>query len=193
VLLEKYGMPTRLTALQSVILCDIAPADKPEIIRILAEHGIKQDHELTLLRRYSIACPAFPTCGLSITESERALPGIIDELEVEMAKLGIQQDRIAVHMTGCPNGCARPYTPDIGLVGKQAGVGGAAGKYTIYLGGNAQGTRLAYIYQDFVPQDKVASTLSVALRFYKANRRNGETFGDFCHRQGQAAMQAIEV
>ncbi|WP_373653504.1 NADPH-dependent assimilatory sulfite reductase hemoprotein subunit [Schlesneria sp. DSM 10557] len=192
-LIEKYRMPTRLTALQSVILCDIRPEDQADIVRILFEHGIKQDHELTLLRRYSIACPAFPTCGLSITESERALPGIIDELEVEMAKLGIQHDRIAVHMTGCPNGCARPYTPDIGLVGKQAGVGGAAGKYTIYLGGNAEGTRLAYIYKDSVPQEKVASTLAVTLRHYKANRINGESFGDFCHRQGQAAMQALEV
>ena len=191
VLLKKYGMATRLTALQSVILCDIKPQDQSDIVKILADHGIKQDHELTLLRRYSIACPAFPTCGLSITESERALPGIIDELDIEMAKLGIQHDRISVHMTGCPNGCARPYTPDIGLVGKQAGVGGAAGKYTIYLGGNVQGTRLAYIYKDAVPQEEVASTLAVALRFYKANRSNGETFGDFCHRKGQTEMQAI--
>lgn len=192
-LLKKYGMTTRLTALQSVILCDIRPHDKSDIIKILADHGIKQDHELTLLRRYSIACPAFPTCGLSITESERALPGIIDELEVEMAKLGIQHDRISVHMTGCPNGCARPYTPDIGLVGKQAGVGGALGKYTIYLGGNAQGTRLAYIYKDSVPQADVASTLAIALRSYKTNRLNGESFGDFCHRKGQAELQAIEA
>ncbi len=193
VLLKKYGMATRLTALQSVILCDIKPEDKSDIIKILAEHGIKQDHELTLLRRYSIACPAFPTCGLSITESERALPGIIDELDVEMAKLGIQHDRIAVHMTGCPNGCARPYTPDIGLVGKQAGVGGAQGKYTIYLGGNAQGTRLAYIYKDSVPQAEIPSTIAVVLRHYKANRLSGESFGDFCHRKGQTELQSLEV
>jgi sulfite reductase (ferredoxin) len=192
-ILKKYGMPTRLTALQSVILCDIRPEDKADIIRMLVNHGIRQDHELTLLRRYSIACPAFPTCGLSITESERALPGIIDELEVEMAKLGIQHDRISVHMTGCPNGCARPYTPDIGLVGKQAGVGGALGKYTIFLGGNVQGTRLAWIYKDSVPQADVAATLTTALRFYKANRINGETFGDFCHRRGQAELQALDA
>jgi len=190
-ILKKYGMATRLTALQSVILCDIDPKDKADIIQILVDHGIKQDHELTLLRRYSIACPAFPTCGLSITESERALPGIIDELEVEMAKLGLQSDRIAVHMTGCPNGCARPYTPDIGLVGKQAGTGGALGKYTIYLGGNAQGTRLAYIYKDSVPQAEVASTITKALVHYKGNRSHGESFGDFCHRKGQAELQAL--
>ena len=188
-ILNKYGMETRLTALQSVLLCNIDPKDKADIIALLAEHGIKQDHELTLLRRYSIACPAFPTCGLSITESERALPTIIDELEVEMAKLGIKGDRISVHMTGCPNGCARPYTPDIGLVGKQAGVGGALGKYTIYLGGNAQGTRLAFIYKDSVPQADIAATLVAPLQHYKANRLAGEEFGDFCHRQGLVDLQ----
>ena len=192
-ILKKYGMPTRLTALQSVILCDIDPKDKADIIQILVDHGIKQDHELTLLRRYSIACPAFPTCGLSITESERALPGIIDQLEIEMAKLGLQQDRIAVHMTGCPNGCARPYTPDIGLVGKQAGTNGAQGKYTIYLGGNAQGTRLAYIYKDSVPQAEIPATIGKALNYYKANRQNGESFGDFCHRRGQADLQSLDA
>ena len=131
-ILRKFGMEVRLTALQSIILCDIDPKDKAEINRIMAEHGIKGENELSLLRRYAIACPAFPTCGLSITESERALPGVIDELEVEIAKLGLQSDKIAVHMTGCPNGCARPYTPDIGLVGK------AAGKYTVFVGGNPE-------------------------------------------------------
>ena len=188
-ILNKYGMQTRLTALQSVILCDIDPQDKADIVQMLVDHGIKQDHELTLIRRYSIACPAFPTCGLSITESERVLPGLIDELEVEMAKLGIKHDRISVHMTGCPNGCARPYTPDIGLVGKAAGVGGAMGKYTIFLGGNVQGTRLAYIYKDSVPQAAVVSALVPALQYYKANRQSGEAVGDFCHRKGVADLQ----
>ena len=188
-ILTKYGMETRLTALQAVLLCNIDPQDKADIIALLADHGIKQDHELTLLRRYSIACPAFPTCGLSITEAERALPSIIDELEVEMAKLGIKGDRMSVHMPGCPNGCARPYTPDIGLVGKQAGVGGALGKYTVYLGGNAQGTRLAFIYKDSVPQADIAATLVAPLQHYKANRLPGEAFGDFCHRKGLADLQ----
>ena len=192
-ILKKYGMTTRLTALQSVILCDIDPKDKSDIIKILADHGIKQDHELTLIRRYSIACPAFPTCGLSITESERALPGIIDGLEIEMAKLGIKNDRISVHMTGCPNGCARPYTPDIGLVGKQASVGGAPGKYTIYLGGNAQGTRLAFIYKDSVSQTDVVPSLAKVLSFYKANRVSGESFGDFCHRRGEAELHTLDA
>lgn len=185
-ILEKYGMETRLTALQSVILCDIDPKDRDDICKLLSEHGIKQDHELTHLRRLSIACPAFPTCGLSITESERALPGVIDKLEVELAKLGIPQERIAVHMTGCPNGCARPYTPDIGFVGK------AVGKYTIFLGGNVQGTRLAFNYKDMVPLEELVPSLVPVLSQYKASRLDGESFGDYCHRQGKAGLPPTE-
>jgi len=183
-ILQKYGMPTRLTALQSVILCDIDPKDKADINKLLTEHGIKQDHELTMVRRYSIACPAFPTCGLSITESERALPGVIDQLEVELSKLGLLAEKIAVHMTGCPNGCARPYTPDIGLVGK------TLGKYTIYLGGNAEGTRLGFIFKDLIPQDDIVKVLSPVLLQYKAERQPGESFGDFCARVGKDGLQS---
>ncbi len=183
-ILTRFGMNTRLTALQSVILCDIDPKDKPEINRIMAEHGIKGVDELSLIRRYSIACPAFPTCGLSITESERALPGIIDELDVAIAKLGMQSEKIAVHMTGCPNGCARPYTPDIGLVGK------AMGKYTMFLGGNPEGTRLGFIYKDMVPTEDIVPTLVPLLTAYKADRNGSESFGDFCTRKGQDAMEA---
>jgi sulfite reductase (ferredoxin) len=184
-ILSKYKMRTRLTALQGVILCDIDPAQRDDINALLKAHGIKQDHELTLLRRYSIACPAFPTCGLSITESERVLPGIIDKLEVEMARLGLAGDRISLHMTGCPNGCARPYTPDIGLVGK------TVGKYTILVGGNVEGTRLNFIYKDLVPLDDIVPSLTPLLARYKAERQNGETFGDFCHRQGHEALAAF--
>lgn len=183
--IEKFGMDTRLTALQSVILCDIDPADKDEINGILADHGVKCADELSLLRRYSIACPAFPTCGLSITESERALPGVIDALEVEVAKHGLESQKIAIHMTGCPNGCARPYTPDIGLVGK------AVGKYTVFVGGNPEGTRLCFIYKDMVPQDEIASTLSPLLGGYKADRQEGESFGDYCARVGQEGLEAL--
>jgi sulfite reductase (ferredoxin) len=187
VLLNRFGMNTRLTALQSVILCDINPENKAEINRIMAEHGMKGADELSLIRRYSIACPAFPTCGLSITESERALPGIIDDLDVAIAKLGMQSDKIAVHMTGCPNGCARPYTPDIGLVGK------AVGKYTMFLGGNPEGTRLGFIYKDMVLMDDIVPTLVPLLTAYKSERKGAESFGDFCDRKGQAALESYSA
>jgi len=185
-ILTRFGMNTRLTALQSVILCDVDPADRAEIDRMMTEYGIKKADELSLLRRYSIACPAFPTCGLSITESERALPGIIDALEVEVARLGLLSEKIAVHMTGCPNGCARPYTPDIGLVGR------SVGKYTLFLGGNAEGTRLAFQFKDYVPQDDIASSLVPLLKAFKAERTGlSESFGDYCQRKGLAALEAI--
>lgn len=183
--LRKYGMPTRMTPLQSIILCDINPAKREDINRILADHGIVPAGELSLLRRYSMACVAWPTCGLSITEAERALPGILDEIEVELARYGLSDERVSVHMTGCPNGCARPYTPDIGLVGKAAGE-----KYTLFLGGNVQGTRLAFLYADFVEGHTIASTLSPLFRYFQTDRLPGEAFGDFCHRKGKDDLVA---
>jgi sulfite reductase (ferredoxin) len=184
-ILNKYGITTRLTALQAVVLCDIDPADRDDITAMLVEYGIKQDHELTIARRYSIACPALPTCGLSVTESERVMPQVMDQIDAELANHDMPEERVAVHMTGCPNGCARPYTPDVGLVGK------AKGKYTMYLGGNAIGTRLAFIYKDMVPLEEIGNTLSPLLAHFKSERTDGESFGDFCHRVGQDALEAV--
>ncbi|MFM7055512.1 MAG: NADPH-dependent assimilatory sulfite reductase hemoprotein subunit [Planctomycetota bacterium] len=186
-ILQRFRMEVRLTPLQSLILCNIPPADKAEINRLLDQYGILPVEKLSLIRRYAIACPAFPTCGLSITESERALPGLIDQLDVEIAKLGLQSSRISVHMTGCPNGCARPYTPDIGLVGK------AAGKYTVFVGGNAEGTRLGFIYRDMVPLDQIVPTLLPLLTQYRASRLAGESFGDFCTRLGPDKLPAPDA
>jgi len=87
-------------------------------------------------------------------------------------------------MTGCPNGCARPYTPIIGLVGR------SVGKYTVFLGGNPEGTRLAFSYRDYVPLEEIPATLLPLLQAYKAERQGSESFGDFCHRKGQAALEA---
>lgn len=183
-ILEKYGMPARMTARQGVILCDIDPAEKSNIDALLQEFGMIPAEQLSLVHRYSMACPAFPTCGLAITESERSMPGILQELESELQKLGLIDERIAVHMTGCPNGCARPYVGDIGLVGR------AKDKYTIFLGGDTEGTRINYVYQDFVPRDEIVSTLRPALVLFTEDRQNGESFGDFCHRIGQEEMQS---
>ncbi len=183
-ILGRFGMEVRLTPLQSLILCDIDPADRVEIERMMAEYGILRADQLSLLRRYAIACPAFPTCGLSITESERALPGVIDQLELEVAKLGLQTSKLAVHMTGCPNGCARPYTPDVGLVGK------AVGKYTVFVGGNPEGTRLAFIYRDLVALEEIVPALVPLLQRYRVEREGSESFGDFCARRGPEAIGA---
>ncbi len=183
-ILQKFGMESRLTPMQSLLLCDIPPAARDEIDTILAEHGVTPASQMSLVRRYAMACPAFPMCGLAITESERILPTMVSQLEAEVARLGLHEQPITLHMTGCPNGCARPYTPDIGLVGK------AAGKYTIFLGGNPEGTRLAFIYRDMVPEADVISTIVPALEEYKRDRRASESFGDFCARVGEKQLAA---
>ncbi len=180
--LRKYGMDCRNTALQGMILCDIDPANKEDIDRILSEHGIRKAEEWTLARRYSIACPAYPTCGLAVTEAERALPAVMDELERVLGEHDLLGERIAIHMTGCPNGCARPYAPDIGLVGK------AKNKYTVYLGGNVACSRLGFLWQDMVPQEEIAPRLSPVFARYRTERQTGEGFGDFCHRLGKEGL-----
>ncbi len=177
----------RLTAHQSILFTDIAPEQKQDLEEILQRHGVKLSHEISAVRRWSMACVAWPTCGLSITEAERALPGIIDQLEVELAKLGLSREVFTVRMTGCPNGCARPYNSDIGIVGK------AAGKYTIFVGGRLLGDRLNVIFKDMVPEEELVPTLTTLLVYFKQDREENETFGDFCHRKGAADLLAAAL
>ena len=174
----------RLTPHQSILFTDIAPADRPVLEQIFREHGVKLDDELSLVRRWSMACVAWPTCGLAITESERALPGLVDLLEVELAKLGLSNEAFTLRMTGCPNGCARPYNCDIGLVGK------AAGKYTVFLGGRLLGDRLNFNYKDMVPAADIVPTIVPVLTYFKHERNEGESLGDFCHRKGRDDLLA---
>ncbi|MFV0444183.1 MAG: NADPH-dependent assimilatory sulfite reductase hemoprotein subunit [Planctomycetaceae bacterium] len=181
-ILAKYPVETRLTALQGMILCDLEPSSRTEIDAILRHHGIPEFEGLSLTRRYSISCPAFPTCGLAVTEAERAMPDILKSFEAELERQGLLGERISIHMTGCPNGCARPYTPDIGIVGK------AKHKYTLYLGGNTEGTRIGFLWQDMVPEEEITSRLAPVLARWKTERQPGESFGDYCHRVGQAAL-----
>lgn len=174
----------RLTGHQSILFCDIEEQDKDRLIEILRRHNVPLTEDISTVRRWSMACVAWPTCGLAITESERALPGMIDELEVELAKLGLSAEKFTVRMTGCPNGCARPYNSDIGLVGK------AAGRYTIFLGGRLLGDRLNTIYKDLVPAEEVIPTLTPVFAYFKEERQRGETFGDFCDRKGMDDLAA---
>ncbi len=108
----------RLTAHQSILFTDIDAKDKAALESMIRKHGLPLSEEISNVRRWSMACVALPTCGLAVTESERALPGVMDQFEVELSRLGWMQNALTVRMTGCPNGCARPYNADIGLVGK---------------------------------------------------------------------------
>jgi sulfite reductase (ferredoxin) len=174
----------RLTAHQSIIFGDVRPNDRGRLEDILRSYGVKLTEEISTVRRWSMACVAWPTCGLSITESERALPGIIDQIEAELARLGLANEKFTIRMTGCPNGCARPYNCDVGLVGK------ARGKYTLFLGGRLLGDRLNFVYKDMVPEEEVAATLGPVFAYFKRARQNGETLGDFCLRKGSDDLAA---
>ena len=189
---ETYQTPARMTCQQSILLADIDPAHKGEIEALLESHGVAQVERYSTVRRWSMACPAMPTCGLAVTEAERALPTIMDQLEVALTTLGLESDRFTVRMTGCPNGCARPYNADIGLVGRSAtrnddGTPGP-GTYTVFLGGRTLGDRLNVEFKDYVPFDRVVPELVPVFARYKAERQDGETFGDFCHRVGVESL-----
>jgi sulfite reductase (ferredoxin) len=175
----------RLTPMQDILLCDVEEQDRPEVERVLREHGIRPSEEVSALRQHSMACPAIPTCGLAISEAERALPGIINELEGELKRLGLGNERMSVRMTGCPNGCARPYQSDIGLVGR------SGDKYTLFVGGNVLGRRLNFALKDLIPRAEVVPTLVPLLERFKAERQPDESFGDYCDRQGVEALQAL--
>ncbi|MDA0658666.1 MAG: NADPH-dependent assimilatory sulfite reductase hemoprotein subunit [Planctomycetota bacterium] len=179
---REFPSEIRLTSHQSILFTDIVPDRRLELETILRDAGVPLSEDISTVRRWSMACVAWPTCGLAITESERALPGIIDQLEVELAKLALDRDEFTVRMTGCPNACARPYNSDIGLVGK------TLGKYTVYLGGRRLGDRLNFVYKDLVAADDIVPTLRPVLAFFKSQREPNETLGDFCFRQGQEKL-----
>ncbi|MFO0892606.1 MAG: NADPH-dependent assimilatory sulfite reductase hemoprotein subunit [Isosphaeraceae bacterium] len=192
---EKYQVPARLTCQQSILLADLDPAWKSEVNAWLEEYGIARVEQISTVRRWSMACPALPTCGLAVTEAERALPSVIDELETALADLGLGEERLTVRMTGCPNGCARPYNADIGLVGRSAQMGPdgrpGPGSYTIFLGGRTVGDRLNTLFKDYIPHDRVVAELRPVFEAFRSGRNAGETFGDFCARLGMTALGGV--
>jgi sulfite reductase (ferredoxin) len=191
---QKYKTPGRLTCQQSILLADLEPAWQRELESWLQTYGIATVEQISTVRRWSMACPALPTCGLAVTEAERALPGLLDQLEIELAHLGLEQELFTVRMTGCPNGCARPYNADIGLVGRSAHVNAdgtpGPGTYTIFLGGRTVGNRLNVEFKDYVPYDRVVAELVPVFSRFKAERHDGESFGDFCDRIGVVELAA---
>ena len=166
----------RLTANQNLIIANVSPAKRPAIEKLLAEYGIKDSHVKSALRLNSMACVALPTCGLSLAEAERYLPTLITELEESLEENGLRHDAITIRMTGCPNGCARPFIAEIGFVGR----GPAA--YNVYLGGGFAGQRLSKLYRENLPADKIKPLLAPIFARYAKERDEGERFGDFCIR-----------
>lgn len=163
----------RLTANQNVMIAGIAPARKGEIEAIFARHGVATAVRTIPLRRDAMSCVALPTCGLAMAESERMLPGFLERLEPLLARLGLEGAPVTLRVTGCPNGCARPYLAEIGLVGK------SPGRYDLYLGADAAGTRLNRLYRTSLTEDGVLEALAPLLERYARERAPGERFGDF--------------
>jgi sulfite reductase (ferredoxin) len=184
-IVERFQPTLRITPIQDLLLCDLDPGARLEVEEAFVEYGICRPDQLTMVRRHSMACPAVPTCGLALTESERVMPGILDELEVELKRLGLEDEKLSVRMTGCPNGCARPYQSDIGLVGR------SGDKYTIFVGGQILGNRLNIQLQDLVPLSRIVPTLTPLLEHFKVERELGESFGDYCHRLGIEQLQVL--
>jgi sulfite reductase (ferredoxin) len=184
-LVERHQPAVRLTPMQDMLLCDLPDGAQEDIERTLRSHGVLPPERISLAQQHSMACPAIPTCGLAISEAERSLPKIIDQLEAELRRLGLDQEKIGVRMTGCPNGCVRPYQSDIGIVGR------SGDKYTLFVGGNLVGSRLNFLLKDLVPLPHIVPTLVPLLEHYRAHRQPGEAFGDFCHRLGVEQVQAL--
>jgi sulfite reductase (NADPH) hemoprotein beta-component len=167
-----------VTANQNVIISNITAKTKPKIEALLKEHGIDIGTDLSGLRRNSMACVALPTCGLALAESERYLPDLLTQLENALDKAGLRDDEIVIRMTGCPNGCARPYLAEIGLVGRGPGV------YNLYLGAAFNGDRLNKLYAEDVQQERIVKVLEPIFARYAKEREDGEHFGDFAIRAG---------
>ena len=131
-----------------------------------------------------MACPAMPTCGLAIAESERVMPQVMDQIERDLEALGLGEEALTIRMTGCPNGCARPYVADVGFVGR------SLDRYTVFVGGRPDGTRLNEPFADLVPLADLAATVRPLFELFRQGGRPSESFGDFCHRTGVEALKA---
>jgi sulfite reductase (NADPH) hemoprotein beta-component len=165
-----------MTANQNLVLADIPADRRREVEALLAAHGLER--AVSGLRRSAMACVALPTCGLALAESERYLPDLVSRLEGELERFGLREDEITIRMTGCPNGCARPYVSEIGLVGRTPGV------YNLYLGGAHEGVRLNKLHRRDVGGDAIVAALSPLFASYAQERAQGERFGDYVIRAG---------
>jgi sulfite reductase (ferredoxin) len=177
-IVEEFRPQVRLTAQQNVILADVRPGDRDRIDQLLHEAAVQPVEALHPVVRNAMACPALPTCGLAVAESERVLPALIRRLAGLMDELGLGDEAVSYRMTGCPNGCVRPYLGDVGFVGT------TLGKYDVLLGGDPEGTRLNTLFVRNAALDRLPDLLRGPLTAFRDERNPGEGFGDWCDRIG---------
>ena len=171
----------RLTPNQNLIISNVSADDREQITELLREFGIENSQQASPLRLHSMACVAFPTCALAMAESERYLPSLIDRIDERLETHGLRDEAMTIRMTGCPNGCARPYIAEIGLVGK------GPGQYNLYLGAGFAGDRLNKLYRENIDEEEILAALDPLFARYADERNNGEHFGDFAVRIGAVA------
>jgi sulfite reductase (ferredoxin) len=170
---EKLQLPVRLTTNCNLIFHDIEPAQKSEFEAILAKHRIPHLSKLSEVRKLAHACVALPTCGLALAESERVFPDVLAEIDKILADLSLLNEPILIRMTGCPNGCARPYNADIAFVGR------APAKYAMFVGGSITGERLVGLEEKSIHQSEIPTKVRELLEDFVQNRVNGETFSSY--------------
>ncbi|MEO1132566.1 MAG: sulfite reductase, ferredoxin dependent [Cyanobacteria bacterium J06639_1] len=186
-LVERYELPMHLTPQQNVILADIEPGWRADIDDTLKRHGIAPIERVSSMTRISMACPALPTCGLAQTESERVIGSVVERIEKLLYQLELADEAFQIRMTGCPNGCARPYMAELGLVGN------SPGHYQVWLGGSPRNDRLARTFAEKVHIDSLTTFLLPMLQDFKRVRRPSESFGDYCDRVGFDYLRALEA
>ncbi|GAC1353995.1 MAG: NADPH-dependent assimilatory sulfite reductase hemoprotein subunit [Ktedonobacteraceae bacterium] len=177
-IVEEFSPGIRLTPQQNILLTDIRDTQRGLLTALLATYGILTNPADIGARRFAMACPALPTCGQALAEAERVLPALMREIESDLRTLGLADEPLSVRMTGCPNGCARPFMGDIGFVGRTKDI------YNIYVGGDLVNTRMNALYAPSVHLDKLAATIRPLLVLWRDERIPGEAFGDFCYRVG---------
>jgi sulfite reductase (ferredoxin) len=182
-IVSRFHCDPILTPSQDIILSEIRPEDRGAIDAMLRDHGVRLTEDMLPVERWALACPALAGCGLALTEAERVRDDIVVAIETRLRHYGLEGERLSIRITGCPNGCARPYTGDIGIVGRMPGF------YALFVGGDFEGTRLNTALADKVPLNGIADVLDPLFALYAAIRAEGEGLGDFCHRIGMPALQ----
>ena len=182
---ERFGAAPVFTPQQDVLLSDVLPADRDALEEMLRRHGVVFTQDLTPLSRWALACTALPTCGLALTEAERVRLPIVADIEQVLARHGMAGERISLRITGCPNGCVRPYAGDIGLVGR------VPGHYAIFVGGDFESTRLSFKLLERIKMENVGSALEPIIAAWAQQRNGDEGFGNFCHRMGLPALLSM--
>jgi sulfite reductase (ferredoxin) len=177
-IIAEFRPGIHLTPQQNILLTDLSQEQREALTARLTAYGITTDPNKLGLRRLAMACPALPTCGQALAEAERISPSIVEQIEADLLALGLENEPVSVRITGCPNGCVRPYMGDIGIVGRSKDI------YNLYIGGDQPNTRLNTLYAELVRTENLAATIRPLLEIWRDERQPGEKFGDFSYRVG---------